>query len=139
MPSMPSRKLETIAAASTAVIKGGKLIDERGGHGRAKRPENFTTRAASHRLSKLVIVASTAAAGGIALTRNSISRSGLVTVLPGAALARRTAFSASRKPARKLSASIPKLGMAIITTRMPNAAAHTTSLPGGYHSSDAAP
>ena len=39
-------------------------------------------RAASQRLSKLVIVASTAAAGGIALTRISSSRSVLLRPWP---------------------------------------------------------
>ena len=56
------------------------------GHGRVSRPENFTMRAASHRLSTLVMVASTAAAGGIAATRKSTSRSALVT--PGSSSGR---------------------------------------------------
>ncbi len=50
-----------------------------GGHGRFSRPENFTMRAASQRLNTLVMVASTAAAGGMAATRKSTSRPALVT------------------------------------------------------------
>src|SRR5581483_263040 len=109
--------------------------DESCGQGRIRRPENFTTRAASQRLSKLVRVASTAAAGGIVLTRISISLS-VPADAPGdgSLLTRRTVLSASRSPARKVSASSPKFGMAAITIMAPTAAAHKTSLPGGYHS-----
>ena len=65
------------------------------GHGRFSRPENFTMRAASHRLSTLVMVASTAAAGGIAVTRKSTSRLALDTpgTLSGAS-GRRAGFDA---------------------------------------------
>ena len=115
------------------------------GHGRFSRPENFTMRAASHRLSTLVMVASTAAAGGMAATRKSISRSALDTpgTLSGASAGapvstRSMRVSALRRPARKLSASVPKLGMATTTTSAARIAAQTTSRPGGYHSSAAA-
>ena len=53
------------------------------GHGRFSSPENFTMRAASHRLTRLVMVATTAAAGGTATTRKSTSRSIFFT--PGTA------------------------------------------------------
>ena len=45
---------------------GGKRMAESCGQGRVSRPENFTMRPASQRLKRLVTVASTAAAGGIA-------------------------------------------------------------------------
>ena len=80
------------------------------------------------------MVASTAAAGGMVATRKVISRSELLA--PGVSLLTwNIRLSALVSAARKLSASMPKLGIATITTSAARAAAHTTSRPGGYHSS----
>ncbi len=112
------------------------------GHGRVSLPENFTTRAASHRLITLVITAITAAAGGIASARKAISRCGLLTpgtvsgalAVPPVSICNRWVRARVRL-ARKLVASRPKLGMATTTTRAASTAAQATSRPGGYHSS----
>ena len=52
--------------ASAAMSGRGNVIAAICGHGRDSRPENFTMRAASHRVKTLVMVESTAAAGGSA-------------------------------------------------------------------------
>ena len=62
-----------MAAASHPVAEGGNVKAAKSGHGRFSRPEIFTTRAASHRLKRLVMVENTAAAGGTATTSMSIT------------------------------------------------------------------
>ena len=79
MPTRPPKKLSTTASASAAATIGGKVMAERSGQGRASRPENFTTRAASHRLNRLVDSGEHAAAGGITSTRKSIDPLGVAT------------------------------------------------------------
>src|SRR5450756_2518192 len=81
MPIRLPTKLKATAIASAAASVRGNVMAASGGHGRFSRPENVTMRAASHRLSTLVMVASTAAAGGMAATRKSTSR--LVLDTPG--------------------------------------------------------
>src|SRR5665213_3376678 len=99
MPMRPPMKLTMTASASVAVNSFGNDMAASGGHGRFSRPENFTMRAASHRLSTLVMLASTAAAGGMATTRKSTRRSALLT--PGKAGVASTGVPVS---ARKMAA-----------------------------------
>ena len=132
-------------AARPAVSNGGKRMAESCGHGRVSRPENFTTRPASQRLKRLVRVARTAAVAGITDTRKLMNRSG--SVPPGNVSGVSTGVSvctlsilasASWRPARKLSPSVPKFGMATTTTSAARIAAHATMRPVGYHSSESA-
>ena len=62
-----------MAAASSPDAERGRLNAERSGHGRFRWPEILTTRAASHTLSRLVMVERTAAAAGTATTSRSMS------------------------------------------------------------------
>src|SRR4029078_1475987 len=71
-PGRSGRKEPAIADASSAELDGGKVKAARSGHGRFRRPEIFTARAASQRLNTLVTVENTAAAGGTATTSTSI-------------------------------------------------------------------
>ena len=127
-------------AIATAAVRGNAMA-ESCGHGRFSRLENFTMVAASHRLKTLVMVASTAAAGGMATTMNMIMRSvfdtpGTVSGEPAgvSVWTCNMRVSALDKPARKLSASVPKFGIATTTISAARPAAHSTRRPGGYHS-----
>src|SRR3954462_5719023 len=71
-PARSGRNEPAIAAARSAELDGGNAKAARSGHGRFRRPEIFTTRAASQRLNTLVIVEKMAAAGGTATTSTSI-------------------------------------------------------------------
>ena len=89
-----------MAAASRPGVKPGSVSEGRSGHGRRSRPDTFTMRAASHRLKTLSKVANTAAAGGMATTRISISRLGSPAGRPGAGGCVRSARSKmARSPA----------------------------------------
>src|SRR4026208_1005774 len=57
-------------------VERGKAIVERAGRGRVRRPEKRTTFPASQRLSTFVMVASTAAAGGMGVTREAKQETG---------------------------------------------------------------
>ena len=101
-------------------------------------------RAPSQRLSTLVSVDSTAAAGGTASTRKSSRRLRSARPLaasgvPASVSSRSNCASALCRLVRMLSPSRPKCGMATMTESAPKPAAHATSRPGGYHSSAGAP
>ena len=87
-PRRSGRKEPAIAAASSPALNGGNVNAGRSGHGRLRRPEIFTMRAASQRLNTLVRVENTAAAGGTATTSTSIRDWSFRDVLVGLAQSR---------------------------------------------------
>src|SRR4051812_44565677 len=69
---MPGRKETATVIAVKAGAYTGKRMAERTGEGRRSRPDIFTTRSASQRWIRLVMVARTAAAGASTSARISI-------------------------------------------------------------------
>ena len=77
---MPGRnEAATAAASQRAAHRRGNCMADRSARGGAAGRRIFTMRPASQRLTTLVMVASTAAAGGSTATRMSISRLGSAT------------------------------------------------------------
>ena len=66
------RELVLRAPRGVLYDRNGKVIVEKSGQGRARRPEIRTTRAASQRFARLTMVDKTAAAGGTATTNKSM-------------------------------------------------------------------
>ncbi len=83
-PMKPSSRLVAMSAPiSSATLARGTEMAARSGQGRISRPERRAAWAASQRLASCVTMVTTAAAGGITMTRRSTSRLVSAPGIPG--------------------------------------------------------
>ena len=113
----------------------GKLIAGNSGHGLRSCPDSFTMRAASQVLISNTTVASDATIGGASFVSTSVSMSFALSSPPARLRSPSAASMADRRLLWKLSASVPKYGIAITMAAAPSTAVQSTILPAGYHSS----